>query len=67
MQIRWERITALFLIVAFIYLFIKLRPMLHNILKVVNEDYNYNSPMKAIMLGVLCLTFLAAIKLIIKK
>ena len=67
MRIRWERIIGLFLIVAFVYLFIKLRPMLHNILKVVNEDYNYNSPMKAIMLGVLCLTLLAAIKLIFNK
>ena len=67
MRIRWERITGSILIGVFICLFIKLRPMLHNVLNVVNEDFGYDSPMTAIMLGVLCLTLIAAIKLIFKK
>ena len=67
MRIRWERIVGILSLVTFVYLLFKLRPFLRNILSVVNEDDSYHKPMKAIMLGVLCLTFLCGIKLLTRK
>lgn len=67
MRIRWERIIGILLLGAFVYLLFKLQPFLGNILRVVNEDDSYHRPMKAIMLSVLCLTFLCGIKLLTRK
>jgi hypothetical protein len=67
MKLRWERITGIILIGAFICLLIKLRPLLQDVFQIANERFNYDSPIKAIMLGVLCLTLLVGIKLIVKK
>ncbi len=67
MKIRWERIVAVLLFGSFIYLAIKLQPLLEDIFRVVNEPFGYDSPIKGIMLGILCLTLLAALKLILRK
>ncbi len=64
MRIRWERIVGIVLIGVGIYLFIRLRPFVGHLLAVTNRDHDYGDPIKAIMLGVLCLTFLCGIKLI---
>ena len=67
MRIRWERILGVFSLVVFVYLSVKLGPFVGHLLDVANQDYDYHNPIKAIMLGVLCLTLLAAIKLLIRK
>jgi hypothetical protein len=67
MRVRWERIFGFILIGTFIYLAFKLRPLLANIFEIANEPYNYNSPIKAVMLAALCLTLLVGIKLIVTK
>ena len=67
MRIRWERIFGVTLLGLFVYLAVKLRPFLSHLFETVNQDYHYGDPMKAIMLGVLCLTFLAAVKLLITR
>ncbi len=67
MRIKWERIIGHFLSVIFVYLFFKIQPFLGNLLEVVNQDYGYETPIKSIMLGVLCLSFLCAIKLLLTK
>ncbi len=66
MTIRWERIIAAILLGIFVYLLIKLEPMLRDIFQVVNEPFGYDSPIKAFMIGVLCLTLIAAI-ILLKK
>jgi len=67
MKFKWERIIGIILIGAFIYLLIRLQPLLQDLFQIVNERFNYDSPIKAIMLGVLCLTLLVGIKLIVRK
>lgn len=67
MRIRWERFVGILLLGVFVYLLCKLQPFLGNILRIVNEDDSYDKPMKAIMLGVLCLTFICGIKLLLTR
>ncbi len=67
MRIRWERIIGILLLGVFVYLLCKLQPFLRNILRSVNEDDDYGDPMKAIMLGVLCLTFICGVKLLLTR
>ena len=67
MRIRWERIMGVFSLVIFVYLSVRLRPFIGHLLDVANQDYDYHNPIKSIMLGVLCLTLIAAIKLLISK
>lgn len=67
MRVRWNRIIGIILLGIFIYLFCKLQPFLRDIMAVVNQDYGYDSPIKAIMLGVLCLTFVVGLKLILRR
>jgi len=67
MRIRWERIIGILSLGAFVYLLFKLQPFLGNILRTVNEDDSYDRPIKAIMLGVLCLTFICGIKLLLTR
>ncbi len=67
MRVRWERIAGIVCLITFTVLAVRLRPFLGHLLEVVNQDYDYQNPIKATMLGVLCLTLLAAIKLILKK
>ena len=67
MRLRWERIVGIILIGISIYLSVKLWPLLQNLFRIANERFNYDSPIKAIMLGVLCLTLLVGIKLIVRK
>jgi len=66
-RIRWERIIGILSLGTFVYLLFKLQPFLGNILRTVNEDDGYDKPMKAIMLGVLCLTFICGIKLLVRR
>jgi len=65
MRIRWERLLGIILFGTAIYLFIKLRPFIGHLLEVANSDQDYGDPIKAIMLGVLCLTFICGIKLLV--
>lgn len=67
MRLRWERVIALISFGISFYLLIKLHPFLRDIFRVVNDPFGYDSPIKAIMLAVLCLTFLAGIKLMLRK
>ena len=67
MKIKWNRILGFLLLGLSFYLAGKLWPFLGNLIETVNQDWGYSSPIKALMLGVLCLTILAAIKLILKK
>lgn len=67
MRLRWERIVGVILIGTFLYMLVRLQPLLQDLFQVTNERFNYDSPIKAIMLGVLCLTLLVGIKLIVKK
>ena len=67
MRIRWERIIGILSLGVSVYLLCKLQPFLGNILRTVNEDDSYDNPMKAIMLGVLCLTFICGIKLLLTR
>lgn len=67
MRIRWERIIGISLLGVFIYLFCRLQPFLSNLIETTNQDFGYESPIKAIMLGTLCITFLAGIMFIVKR
>ncbi len=67
MRIRWERILGIVLLVTAIYLFIRLQPFIGHLLAVANRDHDYGDPIKAIMLGVLCVTFICGIKLIVTR
>jgi hypothetical protein len=67
MKIRWERILGVLSLVVFVYVSVRLRPFVGHLFEVANQDYDYHNPIKAIMLGVLCLTLLAAIKLLIRR
>ena len=67
MRIRWNRIIGVSLLGVFVYVLCKLQPFLGNLWDTVNEDHGYDRPMKAIMLGVLCLTFLGGIKLLMTR
>ncbi len=67
MRIRWERIIGIILIGVAIYLFNRLVPLMENLLDIANSDGDYGNPIKAIMLGVLCLTFLCGIKLLVTR
>ena len=67
MRIRWERITGIVCLGICTYLMVKLHPLLLDIFKIANEPFNYDSPIKAIMIAGLCLTFLIGIKLILTK
>ena len=67
MKLKTQRLTGLILLAIFIFLTIKLQPFLKNIFEVVNQDYSYDRPIKSIMLGVLCLSFVAAVKLLMRK
>jgi hypothetical protein len=67
MKFKLERIVGIILIGAFIYVLVRLQPLLHDLFQIANERFNYDSPIKAIMLGVLCLTLLVGIKLIVRR
>ena len=67
MKLKSTRVIGLVLLGVFVFLLAKLQPFLQNIFEVVNQDYGYDRPIKSIMLGVLCLSFVVAIKLLIKK
>ena len=67
MRIRWERILGIILLGTAIYLFVRLQPLVRNLLEVANRDHDYGDPIKAIMLGVLCLTFICGIKLLVTR
>ena len=67
MRVRWERILGIILLGTAIYLFVRLRPFIGHLLAVANRDEDYGNPIKAIMLGVLCLTFLCGIKLLVTR
>ena len=67
MRIRTERITGILLFSFGLYLAVKLRPFLADLFETVNQEGNDSDPIKALMLGVVCLTFLAAIKLLINR
>ena len=67
MRVRWERIIGFILIATGIYLVFKLRPLLANIFEIANEPFGYDSPIKAIMIAALCLSFVVGIKLIVTQ
>ena len=67
MKLKSERIIGLVLLGIFVFLIAKLQPFLQNIFEVVNQDYGYDRPIKAIMLSALCLSFVVGIKLIINR
>lgn len=67
MRIRWERILGIIFLGAFVYLLVKLRPLLADIFEIANEPFNYDSPIKAIMFAALCLSFVVGIKLIVTR
>lgn len=67
MRVRWERIIGILSLGFSVYLLYRLQPFLRNLLETVNEDGDYGNPIKAVMLGVLCLTFLCGIKLLLMK
>ena len=68
MRIRWENIFGLLLLIFGIYLFVKMRPFFENLFTEVNQVYYYGYGLgrliKVLMLALLCLTVLAAIKII---
>jgi len=66
MRIRWENIFGLLLLIAGIYLFVKMRPCLENLFDDANHVHYYygggpEQLTRALMLGLLCLTVIAAI------
>ena len=67
MKLKSERVIAIILLCACVFLMIKLQPFLENIFDVVNQDYGYDRPIKSIMLSALCLSFVAGIKLLMRK
>ena len=67
MNIRWDRIVGVILLVASAILTWKLAPFLGHLIEVTNQDWGYESPIKAIMLGVLCLTSLCGIRLLMRR
>ncbi len=67
MKMKSERVIGLILLCVFVFLLAKLHPFLQNIFEAVNQDYGYERPIKSIMLGVLCLSFVVGIKLLMRK
>ena len=67
MRVRWQRLSGVILLGMAIYLLLRLRPFIGQLLAVANRDCHYGDPIKAIMLGVLCLTFICGIKLILTR
>ena len=67
MRIRWERILGIISIGTTVYLFVRLRPFIGHLLTVTNQDHDYGNPIKAIMLGVLCLTFVCGIRIFLTR
>jgi hypothetical protein len=67
LRIRWERIVGILLLGVAVYLFRRLGPFVENLLDVVNSDGDYGNPIKAAMLGVMCLAFVAGIKLLVTR
>jgi len=67
MHIRWENIFGLLLLIFGIYLFVKMRPFLETLFEDVNHVHYYGRGpeqlIRVLMLGLLCLTVLAAIKI----
>ena len=66
MRIRWERILGAALIAASIWLFIRLQPLVKELLDVANYGPDSN-PVKALMLGAMCVSFVAGIKLLFPR
>lgn len=67
MQVRWNNIFGLMLMIFGLYLFLKLRPFFKNIIEDINSVryYHHNDPLlQIITLGLLCVTVLAAIKIL---
>ena len=67
MRIRWERIVGILLLVVAVYLFSRLGPLMENLLDVANFDGDYSNPIKAAMLGVMCIAFVAGIRLLVTR
>ena len=67
MRVRWSRILGIVLLGIAIYLLFRLRPMIGHLFDVANRDHDYGDPIKAVMLGTLCLTFICGIKLIVTR
>jgi hypothetical protein len=67
MRVRSERILGIILLGVFLYFSLKLRPFLKHVFETANQDCGYDKPVKSIMLAILCLTLLAAIKLILTR
>ena len=67
MRIRWERLLGIILLGTAVFLFIRLQPFIGHLLEVTNRDGDYGNPIKAIMLGVLCLAFICGIKLLVPR
>lgn len=67
MRVRWERILGIILLGTAAYLLGRLRPLIGHLLDVANRDGDYGNPIKAIMLGVLCLAFICGIKLLVTR
>ena len=66
MQLRWERIVGAVLLVASIWLFHRLAPLVEDLLDVANSPAD-SHPIKALMLGVMCISFVAGIKLLLTR
>ena len=68
MRIRWENIFGLLLLILGIYLFVKMRPFLESVFEDANHVHYYGSGpeqlMRVFMLGLLCLTVVAAITIL---
>ena len=67
MRIRWERILGIVLIGVGLYLFHRLRPLMENLVETANTDRDYDNPIKALMLGVMCVTLLGGIRLLVAR
>ena len=68
MHIRWDNIFGLLLLIFGIYLFVKMGPFFENLFTEINQVYYYGDGpgqlLKVLMLGLICLTVLAAITII---
>ena len=66
MRVRWENVFGLMLLIFSIYLFIKMGPFLKNLFEDLNGGYyHHDDPLlRVLMLGLLCLTVLAALTII---
>ena len=68
MRIRWKRVFGLILLCLFIYLLSNLKPYIGNFFDRANQDsVFYEDPVMIGMLGLLCLTFIGAIKLMFTR